>query len=152
MSKKLLKILTYVAFGIAAVFMVIAVSLCVKHLIWNSKGEKVTANYVDNHISYVANKVFQYEELPTKYNKYVDENNKISIIYDQKHPEKFYCVKSISNVFIFAGIGFVFLIGTFALYMIQNKKPKEKKVEEDSTDSNDDIVMVRVESKNEESK
>lgn len=150
MQKKLMKILTYVTFGISAVFMIIAVSLCVKHLIWNNKGEKVTATYIDHHIGYIADKEYRYEELANKYIKYVDENNKIVIIYDHKDHGSFYCIKAISNVFIFAGIGFAFLIGTFVFFFLQNKKPKaevedkeEEPVKKDKPKEDDEEFVVR---------
>lgn len=152
MQKNILKIFTYIAFGLTAIFMVIAVSMCVNYLIWNSKGEKTTARYMNNKIYYTADSEYINVELPNKYKKYVDKDNLIVIIYNHQQHNKFYCVKSISNVFIFAGIGTIFLIGTLVLYFSSNKKPKESsqvevtsevKVKENKED-NDEIEMVRI--------
>ena len=149
-NNKILKIISYVLFGIAAAFMVIAISLCVRHIILNSTGNKVTARYINGHLSYLAENTYEYVEFPAKYHRYIEEDNLVSIIYKTKDPSNFYCVKSISNVFIFAGVGFAFLIGTFVLVFLQFKKPVEKAPEENNdsiesqlADDNQEEVVVR---------
>ena len=133
---KKLKTIQLISLILTAIFVAITLFFCVVHLIWISRGvENNNAIYNENGTAtYLAGGQVVSVKVPKALYSKTKNGTYITIYYSENNPSRVYLPKQIARVFVFAGVGVVFIgVTVFLTIKIdkeQNKLPDELENEE----------------------